>query len=242
MSKKNVIYKITVTNFNHYNGHIKRGHKSTLISNNFCDDAKLRVLPVSVRWMFLGIILTCGDHTRDTVEMTESMLRDLLESSWSIARALDALQSFQLLSYTKNESLLNRIEIKGIEKKDTSTEPEPERQAAPLQPKAASPPKEHPLLEIWNTNCGNLPKARGLSQKRLKAAKARFAENPDPEYWVRVVKIISASDWCNARHEKNKTWRASIDYLLQPDTHLKALEGALSGGSNQEQRSMLHRI
>lgn len=111
------IYEINLTNFSKYNSSLKKGHKATLISNNFCDDAKLRVLPLSVRWMFLNIILTCGDHTSDTIELSERQLRDMLESSWSIERALDSLKHLQLLSYSKNDSLLNRIEKNRKEKK-----------------------------------------------------------------------------------------------------------------------------
>lgn len=109
------IYKITVIKFNEHNSSLKKGHKATLISNNFCDDSKLGTLPVTVRWLFLGILLTCGDHTRDTVEMNERQLRALLESSWSIDRALDALKELQLLSYQKTPP--NIIEKKRKEEK-----------------------------------------------------------------------------------------------------------------------------
>ena len=111
------LYTITVLNFNKYNSSLKKGHKSTLISNNFCTDSKLGVLPLTVRWMFLGIVLTCGDYTRDTVEMNERQLRELLESSWSVPRALDSLQSIQLLNYAKIDLFINRIEKKVKEEK-----------------------------------------------------------------------------------------------------------------------------
>lgn len=110
------MYTINVTNFSKHNQSLKKGHKSTLISNNFCTDSRLGVLPVSHRWMFLGLLLMCGNHTSDTVEVNERQLRDLLESSKSIERALDSLQSLQLLSYSKNEILLNRKEKKVKEK------------------------------------------------------------------------------------------------------------------------------
>ncbi len=131
------IYKITVLKWNKHNGHIKRGHKSTLIANNFCNDAKLRAVPVTVRWLFLGILLTCGDYTRDTVEIAENVLRDMLESSWSVPRAMDALQSLQLLTYEKIEPLLiekKRIEKKRIEKNSLREQnaSQPPESAAPV--------------------------------------------------------------------------------------------------------------
>lgn len=111
------IYTITVSNWNKHNATIKKGHKATLISNNFCWDSKIGAVPLTVRWLFLGILLTCGDLTTDTVELNERQVRDLLESSWSVDRALGALQQLQLLRYTKNEFILNRIEKKVVEEK-----------------------------------------------------------------------------------------------------------------------------
>ena len=123
------IYRITVTNFNNHNSSLKRGHKSTLISNNFCHDSKLEMLPLTVRWMFLGIILMCGDQTRDTVEIGERHLRELLESSWSVDRAMDALQQLQVLSYDKFDPFIK--EKKRKEKKLTSTEEEKKSETVP---------------------------------------------------------------------------------------------------------------
>lgn len=119
------IYKIKVTNWGKYNAKQKKAYKSTLISNNFCTDSKLSVLPLSHRWLFLGILLTCGNHTSDTIEMSERQVRDLLESSKSIERALASLQSLQLLTYDKIEHLYKikekEIKLKEIKEKDTAT-------------------------------------------------------------------------------------------------------------------------
>jgi hypothetical protein len=137
MGKKD-IYLITVLNWPKHNGNMKRGHKASLIQNNFCSDAKLRTVPVTVRWLFLGIVLTCGDHTRDTVEMSESQVRDLLESSWSIGRALESLKQLRLLTYEKNAPLLteeNRKEEKRIEEEKT-------RVVAPAPQKSPTTEKE----------------------------------------------------------------------------------------------------
>lgn len=107
--RENAIYRIHVINFNKHNAKLKKAYKATLISNNFCDDAKLGLLPLTVRWMFLAMVLTCGDHTSDTIEMSESRLRDLLESSWSIPRALEALETLQLVTFEKITPFINEI-------------------------------------------------------------------------------------------------------------------------------------
>lgn len=139
--------------FQKYNGTIKKGHKSTLISNNFCSDPKLGALPMSTRWMFLGIVLTCGDLARDTVEMSSKQLRNLLECNRNIDGELDQLQEIQVLSYTKNEFLLNRKEKKVIEKKRKELVcPEP-ISSVPDQPKKSEPKfpikfSENKIIEV----------------------------------------------------------------------------------------------
>lgn len=145
---RNIVYTIKVNNWSKYNSSLKKGHKATLISNNFCSDGKLGAVPVTVRWLFLGILLTCGDHTRDTVEMSEKSLRDLLESSWSVQRALEALQSLQLLSYDKNELLLNRIEKNRKEKKRIPVGGEKIKDAS-QPPKSAAPEKANSLVALY---------------------------------------------------------------------------------------------
>ena len=113
--KNNDVYKITIINWEKHNPNRKKNYKYTQISNNLIHDSKLRVLPVSVRWLWINLLLTAGDHSRDTVEISERQLRDMLESSWSVARALNAFQSFQMVSYEILPSLYNRIELNRIE-------------------------------------------------------------------------------------------------------------------------------
>jgi hypothetical protein len=83
----------------------------------------------------------------------------------------------------------------------------------------------NPLLEIWNQNRGTLPLARECSRnsKRGRAADARWRERPDHAYWTEVVRRLAASPFCRA--ETGGSWRATFDFLVQPDTHVKALEG-----------------
>jgi len=85
-----------------------------------------------------------------------------------------------------------------------------------------SPPT---LFEIWNQNRGPLPEAKECraGTKRGRAAAARWAERPDAAYWTGVVRRLAASPFC--RGETGGTWRATFDFLIQPDTHVKVLEG-----------------
>lgn len=92
-------------------------------------------------------------------------------------------------------------------------------------------PGEH-LFRIWNENRGSLPEVKILSPKRRKRATSRFGEIPDPDYWARVVKKLSASPFC--RGDSSGGWVANFDFLLQPDTHIKAIEGQYDRGMVNE--------
>lgn len=79
------------------------------------------------------------------------------------------------------------------------------------------------FLEVYNSSCGDLPKAKALSKGRLKHLTERLKENPDLDYWRGVIERIAASDFCNGKNDRG--WKADIDFLLRPDTHVKVIEG-----------------
>ena len=84
------------------------------------------------------------------------------------------------------------------------------------------------LQAAWNEH-PSLPKWREVTGKRRKAAKARLRERPldGPDGWREVIRRIAASRFCTGGGENG--WRAGPDFLLQPDTATKALEGAYDG-------------
>ena len=81
----------------------------------------------------------------------------------------------------------------------------------------------HELIRIWNENCGDLPKVQSSNSKRDRLIGLRWKDNSDPNYWKSVVKKLSESGFCNGKNQNG--WRASFDFLLQPNTHLKVMEG-----------------
>lgn len=89
-----------------------------------------------------------------------------------------------------------------------------------------SPPAEKPeaLQAAWNQHAHpSLPRWQGMSEKRRRSAAARLRERP-LEAWVAVIQRLSASPFCRGE-EKGSGWRASPDWLLQPDVADKVLEG-----------------
>jgi hypothetical protein len=85
----------------------------------------------------------------------------------------------------------------------------------------------HPLFWIWNENkAHDQPEALECSGQRLVYARTRWNEKPDPTYWTEIVKKIAASSFC--RGDNNRGWKADLDFLVQPETHFRVLEGKYS--------------
>lgn len=76
------------------------------------------------------------------------------------------------------------------------------------------------LIEIWNLHSGSLPKA-SLTSKRARFALARISGCSDPLRWTSAVQRLARSHFANG----SKGWRASIDFLLHPDSLTKIEEG-----------------
>lgn len=117
-NKSDIMYKITLIGREEPTKKTKKHFKQTLIDNNFCDNPKLGMVPVTYRWVYLGLLLSASNEARECIEIPQKALRRYIESSSSIPRVLDALQSLQLLTYEKIEFL--RIEEKRREEKRNS--------------------------------------------------------------------------------------------------------------------------
>jgi hypothetical protein len=62
-----------------------------------------------------------------------------------------------------------------------------------------------------------------LNTKRKAAAASRLRERSLSE-WMAVIGRIAASDFCQGKNDRG--WVATFDFLIQPSTATKALEGA----------------
>jgi hypothetical protein len=78
------------------------------------------------------------------------------------------------------------------------------------------------LALIWNENCGTLPKVKGTNPSRNRKASQRLAESTEIE-WTEAVCRVSRSPFCNGRNDRS--WRATFDWILQPESRLKVMEG-----------------
>ena len=85
-------------------------------------------------------------------------------------------------------------------------------------------PSTHWLRDLWNEHRGSLPEARKqISSTRMKKIKARVKDEPSESVWAIAIKRAAESDFCNG--ENDRGWRATFDWILQPETLDKILEG-----------------
>lgn len=102
----------------------------------------------------------------------------------------------------------------------TPKEEKEETLSADADPRAADPSE---LQTLWNDVAHpSLPRWKDMTDKRRPKAIARLEER-SLEDWANVIQRISASAFC--RGERSSGWRANPDWLLQPDTATKVLEG-----------------
>lgn len=69
-----------------------------------------------------------------------------------------------------------------------------------------------------------LPEAQGLSRKRRLALKAHLRDSGGIAGWRIAMDRVRASPFL--RGENDRGWRASLDFLLKPESFAKLMEGA----------------
>ncbi len=58
--------------------------------------------------------------------------------------------------------------------------------------------------------------------------------------WIDIINRISLSQFCTGTN--NRSWRATFDWLLQPDTALKVLEGKFDDSLKNKKEDMFSMI
>jgi hypothetical protein len=85
--------------------------------------------------------------------------------------------------------------------------------------------------EVWNQNCGTLPKSKVLNAKRCKLVGLRLKEIPDLKDWEIAVRRLAAMPFMCG--ENDRGWRADFDFFLEKGL-VKAFEGSYERGKTQE--------
>lgn len=80
------------------------------------------------------------------------------------------------------------------------------------------------LAGIWNAEAPpECPKVRDVTDKRKRAAKARWRDTPEPERWRAAIASMHERPFLRGQNDRG--WVADFDWLLQPDTLTKLEEG-----------------
>jgi hypothetical protein len=97
------------------------------------------------------------------------------------------------------------------------------------------------FLQIWNSNCGQLPKLREITKSRERKLKSRLKAKPDfAKDFTDAVKHAASNAFLTG--DNNRGWVAGFDWMIANDTnHVAVLEGkydakpqANSGKANSE--------
>lgn len=90
------------------------------------------------------------------------------------------------------------------------------------------PPTPSMIVDAWNllAERQGLPKMLKLTDKRAKSLKVRIDEFDIPTI-VKAVQSIEDSDFLLGRNDRG--WKANFDWLLQPSSLTKLIEGAYHG-------------
>lgn len=80
----------------------------------------------------------------------------------------------------------------------------------------------HPLFLLWNSAATKFSKIKKSSPKRDKKIEALWKQNSEDE-WLAIITRLNDSDFCTGKNDRG--WKATFDWLLQEETHLKISEG-----------------
>lgn len=115
---------------------------------------------------------------------------------------------------------------------ESTLPPPPGLELFPIQKTEKEPEKPKPWLQIrdiWNEimrvpgHAPKLPLIQEVGSGRERHFKARWSEHPDPSYWAEVISMIPKSSFLLG--DNPRRWRATIDWMLRPDSAAKILEG-----------------
>jgi hypothetical protein len=111
---------------------------------------------------------------------------------------------------------------------ETDTEAETERGLpnGNCATRVAPPFTDQVLVDSWNelARAKDLPTVAKLNTARKRAIAVRRREFPDIADWQRALKCIADNAWMHG--ENDRGWRADFDFLLQPKSFIRLVEGS----------------
>ena len=220
--------------------------------DNTAHHPKVLSVPPTARWVWFASTCYASRHLTDgfiprsalkvvTPEATPALaavlvragLWEAVDGGWRVHDYLHFQPTAESVKAKRKADRL-RKESSGIPRgasAESNGNPKRSRARDPVPSRPDPDPQEQEresaaaLVALWNAECGDLPKCRGLSKTRRAAVHRRLEERAivGDDGWRVVIQRIAASTFC--RGENDRAWRATFDWLLQPDVALKVLEG-----------------
>lgn len=136
---------------------------------------------------------------------------------------------------------LKQINTSTLEEREGGSAPaEPAARAAPIHREKRDLSLEPDALQAFEAfndmalRCG-LPQARSLTPQRRSKIKARIREHGGPSAWMRALANIERSAFLRGRNDRG--WTATLDFMLQPASFTKIVEGTYGNGAHAQSQS-----
>lgn len=100
--------------------------------------------------------------------------------------------------------------------------------------KTASVPYQQ-IIDAYNDNCGKLPKASKLTDKRKRAIRSCMAQGFTVEKMREAFRKANSTPFLTGENERS--WRANFDFIIKPDNMQKIIEGAYGSAATRESHS-----
>ena len=91
------------------------------------------------------------------------------------------------------------------------------------------------IIDSYNQNCGKLPKATKLTEKRKRAIRSCLAQGFTVEEICEAFQKAASTPFLTG--ENDRCWRANFDFIIKPDNMQKIIEGVYGSADPQGDHS-----
>lgn len=214
--------KITIPNWAKFNPRSDRANYSWFrLENNFFHDQAIFGLTDSQKVLYLFLLCEASKKNSGDLIIRPNYLVALTGADQKkIDKDIKALVDCGLLTAERRQDAVIEPSLLPATNERTNVTYE-------VTPSAG----DEVFVSKWNewSKSSGLVSCHGLSKKRSEAIRARLKEKPDLVYWDSVMRIMANSKFLTGKIPpsggREKPFRADIDFLLRPDTHLRVIEG-----------------
>ena len=96
------------------------------------------------------------------------------------------------------------------------------------------------IIDAYNDNCGNLPKATKLTDKRKRAIRICLEQGFTLDDFRAAVKKSASIPFFNGNGDRN--WRANFDFIIKPDNLQKIIENTYDSGQENSHSYNLDKL